>query len=194
MRLLNYFIEAYSSIWYGIIAAVVIVAALFFVIASMQGGNKRFTPLSYILGIALGAFLTFQCASMIGAIMFKSDCYDTAAIVDDFTPNSELRQDSKDIRKELRRMQNDNPFIENFIDIDEIDENLPDGAIGTAALSKVHTYLNWYIFRRILWSLLACGIGVLAILYTMERTPRGRTRKTPGYRSSRNRRHISDDF
>lgn len=194
MRILNSFIDAYSSIWYGIIVAIIVVALLFFGVGALQGGNKRFSPLSYVLGLALVAFLSFQFSFMIGAIMFKSDCSDISSIINDFVPNSELTLNTNDIRESLRELEKEAPFIKNFIDVDDIDKSLPDGAIGDAILSKVHTYLNWYIVRRIFWSLLACAIGGFGILYTMERTPQGRTRRTPGYRSSGNRRRSSDDF
>lgn len=193
MRILNHFIDAYSSAWYGIIAAVIVVAALFFVIAAMQGGNKRFSPLTYVLGAALAAFLSFQFTFMIGAILFKSDCSDITSIINDFVPNSTLTNGAGDLRSNLKQLAEEEPFIKNFIDVDAIDDSLPDGAIGDAILSKVHTYLNWYIVRRILWSLLACGIAGFLMYLSMERIPQGRTRQTPGYRSS-NRRRSSDDF
>ena len=193
MRILNSFINAYSSIWYGIIAAIIVVAALFFIIAAMQGDNKRFSPLTYVLGAALTAFLSFQFTFMIGAILFKSDCSDVTSIINDFVPNSTLTNGAGDLRSNLKRLTEEEPFIKNFIDVDAIDDSLPDGAIGDAILSKVHSYINWYIIRRLLWSLLACGVVVYLMLYTMERIPQGRTRRTPGYRSS-NRRRSSDDF
>lgn len=193
MRILNHFIDAYSSAWYGIIAAVLVVAALFFIIAAMQGGNKRFSPLTYVLGVVLAAFWAFQFTFMIGAIMFKSDCSDITSIINDFVPNSTLTNGAGDLRSNLKRLAEEEPFIKNFIDVDAIDDSLPDGAIGDAILSKVHTYLNWYIVRRVLWSLLACGIIGTLMYLSMERIPQGRTRRTPGYRSS-NRRRSSDDF
>ena len=169
MRILNHFIDAYSSAWYGIVAAVIIVAAIFFVIAAMQGGNKRFSPLTYVLGAALAAFLSFQFTFMIGAILFKSDCSDITSIINDFVPNSSLTNGAGDLRSNLKRLAEEEPFIKNFIDVDAIDDSLPDGAIGDAILSKVHTYLNWYIVRRILWSLLACGIIGTLMYLSMER-------------------------
>lgn len=193
MRILNNFIDAYSSIWYGIIAAILFVAAIFFIISALQGGNKRFSPLTYVLGVALTAFLSFQFTFMIGAIMFKSDCNDISSIINDFLPNSGLTNSANDIRSNLRQLAKEEPFINNFIDVNAIDESLPDGAFGDAILSKVHTYLNWYIVRRILWSLFACGLIGGLMMYTMERIPQGRTRRTPGYRSA-NCRRSNDDF
>ena len=169
MRILNHFIDAYSSIWYGILVAVIVVAALFFIIAAMQGGNKRFSPLTYILGIALTAFLSFQFTFMIGAIMFKSDCNDITSIINDFVPNSALTNGIGEIRSNLKQLAKEEPFIKNFIDVDAIDDSLPDGAIGDAILNKVHSYLNWYIVRRILWSLLACGIIGTLMFMSMEK-------------------------
>lgn len=169
MRILNSFIDAYSSIWYGILAAVIVVVGIFFIIAAIQGGNKRFSPLTYVLGAALAAFLSFQFTFLIGAIMFKSDCSDISSIINDFIPNSELINSAGDIRSDLRQLAKEEPFIKNFIDVDAIDENLPDGAIGDAILSKVHTYLNWYIVRRVLWSLFACGIIGTLMFISMER-------------------------
>jgi len=169
MRILNNFIDVYSSIWYGIIVAVIVVAALFFIIEAMQRGNKRFSPLTYVLGVALAAFLSFQFTFMIGAIMFKSDCNDITSIINDFIPNSSLTNGVGEIRSNLKQLAKEEPFIKNFIDVDAIDESLPDGAIGDAILSKVHSYLNWYIVRRILWSLLAIGIVGTLMYISMER-------------------------
>ena len=193
MSILNSFIDAYSCIWYGIIAAMVVVAALFYLIVVIQGGEKRFSPLSYILGVVLAAFLSYQFTFLIGAIMLKSDCNDVSSFINDFVPNKEIINNASDIRNNLRQLEKEEPFIKNFIDVDAIDESLPDGAIGDALLSKVHSYLNWYIVRRILWSLGAILLFGFLMLYTMERAPQGRTRRTPGYRSS-NRRRSSDDF
>ena len=167
MRILNHFIDAYSSIWYGILVAVIVVAALFFIIAAMQGGNKRFSPLTYILGVALTAFLSFQFTFMIGAIMFKSDCNDITSIINDFIPNSSLTNGIGEIRSNLKQLAKEEPFIKNFIDVDAIDDSLPDGAIGDAILSKVHSYLNWYIFRRIMWSLVAMIIASFLLRFTL---------------------------
>lgn len=169
MRILNSFIDAYSSIWYGILAAVIVVVGIFFIVAAIQGGNKRFSPLTYVLGAALTAFLSFQFTFLIGAIMFKSDCSDISSIINDFIPNSELMNSAGEIRSDLRQLAKEEPFIKNFIDVDAIDENLPDGAIGDAILSKIHTYLNWYIVRRVLWSLFACGIIGTLMFISMER-------------------------
>ncbi len=168
MRILNHFIDAYSSAWYGIVAAVIFVAALFFVIAAMQGGNKRFSPLTYVLGAALTAFLSFQFTFMIGAILFKSDCSDITSIINDFVPNSTLTNGAGDLRSNLKRLAEEEPFIKNFIDVDAIDDSLPDGAIGDAILSKVHTYLNWYIVRRVLWSIGAMIIAGFLLTFTLE--------------------------
>ncbi len=169
MRFLNSFVDAYSNMWYGIIAAIIFVAALFFVIAAIQGGNKRFSPLTYVLGVALTAFLSFQFTFMIGAIMFKIDCNDISSIINDFIPNSTLTNGVSEIRGNLKQLVEEEPFIRNFVDVAGIDASLPDGAFGDAILSKVHTYLNWYIVRRILWSLFACGVIGTLMYMSMER-------------------------
>lgn len=193
MRILNTFIDSYSSIWYGIIAAVIFVAAIFFIIAAMQGDNKRFSPLTYVLGIALTAFLSFQFTFLIGAIIFKSDCNDITSIINDFVPNSVLTNGVGEIRGNLKQLAEEEPFIKNFIDVEAIDDSLSDGAIGDAILSKVHSYLNWYIVRRILWSLLACGIIGTLMYISMERnrlhrSASGRRNASPGQGRRHSRR------
>lgn len=193
MRILNNFIDAYSSIWYGIIAAILFVAAIFFIISALQGGNKRFSPLTYVLGVALTAFLSFQFTFMIGAIMFKSDCNDISSIINDFLPNSGLTNGANDIHSNLRQLAKEEPFIKHFIDVDAIDESLPDGAFGDAILSKVHTYLNWYIVRRVLWSLFACGLLGTLMYMSMERnrlhrSASGRRNASPGQGRRHSRR------
>ena len=124
MRILNHFIDAYSSAWYGIVAAVIVVAALFFVIAAMQGGNKRFSPLTYVFGAALAVFLSFQLTFLIGAILFKSDCSDITSIINDFVPNSTLTNGVGDLRSNLKQLAKEEPFIKNFIDVDAFDDSL----------------------------------------------------------------------
>jgi len=193
MSLLNFLIEAYSSIWYGIFVAIIIVVLLFLIIAAGQDGKKCFSPLSYALGVALVGFLSFQCTFMIGAMMFKSDCTNITSFFNDLVPNRNLEENANDIRESLQELENEVPFIKNFIDVNEIDKSLPDGFVGDAILSKVHSYLNWYIARRILWSLLECFLAGFGIFYTMERNPHGRTLGTRRFSSS-SRRIFNDDF
>ena len=193
MRFLNSFVDAYSNMWYGIIAAIIFVAALFFVIAAIQGGNKRFSPLTYVLGVALTAFLSFQFTFMIGAIMFKIDCNDVSSIINDFIPNSAITNGVTEIRGNLKQLVEEEPFIRNFVDVADIDDSLPDGAFGDAILSKVHTYLNWYIVRRILWSLFACGVLGTLMYMSMERnrlhrSASGRRNASPGQGRRHSRR------
>jgi len=193
MRFLNSFVDAYSNMWYGIIAAIIFVAALFFVIAAIQGGNKRFSPLTYVLGVALTAFLSFQFTFMIGAIMFKIDCNDISSIINDFIPNSAITNGVTEIRGNLKQLVEEEPFIRNFVDVADIDDSLPDGAFGDAILSKVHTYLNWYIVRRILWSLFACGVLGTLMYMSMERnrlhrSASGRRNASPGQGRRHSRR------
>ena len=101
--------------------------------------------------------------------MFKSDCSDISSIINDIVSNSELTNSTGELRSDLKQLAKEEPFIRNFIDIDNIDESLPDGAIGYIILSKVHSYLNWYILRRVLWSLLASGIMGTLMFISMER-------------------------
>lgn len=125
MRILNSFIDAYSSAWYGIIVAIIVVALFLFGIVAMQGGYKRFSPLRYVLALALAAFLSFQFTFLIGAIMFKSDCSDISSIINDFVPNRELTVNTNNIRESLRELERDALFIKNFIDIDIMLPELP---------------------------------------------------------------------
>lgn len=97
MDILNRVIEGYSSLGYGLLAAVVVVAILYLVIAGLQGGRKRFTPISYAAGIITGAFLTFQFMYLIGAINLKSDCKDAVSIMEYLPVVSDLMEVTGDL-------------------------------------------------------------------------------------------------
>ena len=90
MSILNQVIEGYSHVGYGILAAIIAMALLFLIIAGVQGGNKQFTPFSYIAGIVTGAFLTYQFMYLIGAISLKSDCSNAVSFVENIPFVNEL--------------------------------------------------------------------------------------------------------
>ncbi len=161
MEILNTFIEQASNIWWGIIAAIVVVVSLYFIIYALFSGSKQFSPLSYVVAIPLLPMLAFQFYLLIGAASVKHKCSEIAAWVDVTVPRQSLDGtfSQEDIRAAFCQLTATFPIAAMFLDADVIaDSNKT--SLGQALTRKVNTYLIWFMVRRVAWSL---GFIVLAV-------------------------------
>ena len=171
-------IEAYSNMWWGILAALLIVAATFVIIAVVYEGKKRFTPINWIIGVALLVFLSFEMTYLIGAIRFKMDCKETAELLNDILPTTSLAEQSGEISESIRNLGEEIPLVKDILDADAIGDKLARGITGDALLENVNSKLNGYIAKKTIWSLVGIAVTVILVIMTMENS---RLRRT-GYR------------
>lgn len=121
------FIDTMANIEYGILIAIVIVAILLFVIASINSKNKL-NILSYIIAAALLMPLTFQMSRLIGVCHIS----DTASAINDIVGAV-------------------SPTLSKYV-----------------SSATCHD-IGWFIFRRILWSVVFIGIAGFCIYMTMDK-------------------------
>lgn len=70
MIFFSLFSTAFSSVFYGIVVTVTVMALLYFALKSVSKGIVR-TPVFYVTGIVLAVLLAIQQALLIGAIEAK---------------------------------------------------------------------------------------------------------------------------
>lgn len=191
MSFINSMIDAYSNFWWGIMASLLVVAIIFVIIAVLQDGKKKFSPLSWLVGGILAIFLTFQLTYLIGAIQFKMDCKETAEMLNDLLPRKTLASESENIRESLHNLSEEFPIIEFLFDADFVGDNLTKGITGDAIFETINSKINGYITRKVIWSVLACGVAITLIFLSMERIRQRRTALNRRSASSSEGRRLS---
>ena len=191
MSFINSMIDAYSNFWWGILASLLVVALIFVIIAVLQDGKKKFSPFSWLVGGILAIFLTFQLTFLIGAIQFKMDCKETAEMLNDWLPRKTLASESENIRESLRDLGEEFPIIELLFDADFVGDNLAKGITGDAIFETINSKINGYITRKVIRSVLACGVAITLIFLSMERIRQRRTALNSRSASSGEGRRLS---
>jgi len=162
MGILRTFIEQASNLWWGIIAAVVIVAIIYFTLYMLMGGSKSFSPFGFVLAIPLLVLLSIQFFLLFGSISLKHTCTEISAWIDAFVP--EFSEDGaysrEDVNAAISHVVAAFPVSAKLIDAELVAQE-EDMSLGETLTHKVHSYLNWFIVRRVLWSL---GFIVLTVL------------------------------
>lgn len=161
MEILNTFIEQASNVWWGIVAAIVFIATLYFILYALLSDSRQFSPLSYVIAVPLLPLLAFQFYLLIGSIGVKHKCSEIAVWVDAFVPEQSADNgfSREDINMVIHELTATFPPAAMFLDADVIaDSNKT--SLGQALTRKVNTYLIWFMVRRVAWSL---GFIVLAV-------------------------------
>ncbi len=171
MNVLNTFIEQASNIWWGILAAIAITAILYLVIYTLFEGSKSFSPLSFVFAIPLLVLLSIQFYLLFGSISLKHTCNEVATWIDVFVPehsdNTNISQE--DINEAVRQLVTTVPLASSFVDADDISLD-NDNTLGEALTNKVQTYLNWYIVRRVAWSMGFIVLATIVIIIIQPKT------------------------
>lgn len=183
MSILGTFIEQASNIWWGIAAAVFVVAILYAIIYFLFNGEKKFSPLSYLVAVPLLPLLTVQFFLLFGSVSLKHTCTDVAGWIDAFVP--ETSADGPVSREQINEIATQAaavfPIATKLIDVELLTQE--NGmTLGEALTHKVHTYLNWYIVRRTAWSIGFVVIAIVGIVMLMEKGYNARRRETAARR------------
>lgn len=153
-----------SNIWYGIGIGVIVVALLYGIIAFMNN-NKKFTILSFAIGLVLLPFLSFQMSRLCGAIETRCTLDETIEIASSVKETiSEVTGLSAQDSEDALSLASD--FIPGVSGL--VDAGTGLSKLSGVMLDKAYSYLNWYIVRRVLWSLGFIIIATLGICFTFE--------------------------
>lgn len=185
--LFNILTYSMGSLLLGIILTIAGIG-LMFVFVKLWWKVDTFTPMSFICGFILFFFLAFQSVLFCGAVTIKSYCDDIEIainqIVDKIPLNNRFSQEDSQLI--LNQISETWPLVGYYVNMADFEGHTP-ATIAKAMADELRSVMNWFILRRIGWSLLFVFIGAVAIIKSISgRYQSGRslsTRRTYGRRS-----------
>lgn len=155
------FSTAFMCIFYGVLITAILMAIVYFVLRQVKRGTVSTVPF-FLVGIVLFVLLTFQQTLMVGAIKAKGYVNDVAVYIEQITDEKDKLVERTSQEFDTEKIKEQFPEFSLFVDVDKIGEKLSD-VDATVAEMKENTLssLNYYILRRVLWSL---GLLIVAIV------------------------------
>ena len=189
MTFLSLLDTAFSSILNGIVVTAAIMATLYFILKSFSRNMVR-TPVFYITGIVIAILLIVQISLMIGAIQAK-DAADSAEIyLSQLLENRSGTVGANDSQQILESVTNRFPIIGVYIGIaDFTGHNVSD--LAESMHESMISFLNAYIWHRVLWSIAIIVVGCLIVMMYDKRNS---TKVQPKHKATMASRKNYDDF
>lgn len=157
-----------GSMFVGVLLTLIGVALMFFLVGSWKK-NSTFTPLSLIAGAVLFVMLAFQSVLMCGAITIKSYGDDVEVYINNLVAGvpEQTAFTQQDSQRILENIVDEYPLVGYFIGGADFRGHTPLD-IAEAMVDELQSWANWYILRRVLWSLLFIVLGTTAVIWTMD--------------------------
>lgn len=188
-------IVAYSigNLFLGILLTVVGVILLFVLIQSWYR-NSTFTPVSYIVGGILFLFLSFQSILLCGAVTIKSYSEDVECAINSWVAEvpSDIPFNQEDSQHVLEQITEEWPLVGYFVGGADFTRHTS-VTIAQAMAEELRSFMNYFILRRVGWSLLFIVCGVVIVIKSMERVSRRRYSSTRSMATGSSRRRRYDD-
>ena len=188
-------IVAYSigNLFLGILLTVVGVILLFVLIQSWYR-NSTFTPVSYIVGGILFLFLSFQSILLCGAVTIKSYSEDVEGAINSWVAEvpSDIPFNQEDSQHVLEQITEEWPLVGYFVGGADFTGHTS-VTIAQAMAEELRSFMNYFILRRVGWSLLFIVCGVVIVIKSMERVSRRRYSSTRSMATGSSRRRRYDD-
>jgi len=167
MEIFSILFHSIGSLVYGVLLTAVGMALLFLLIKSWRK-DAEFAPVSYIVGAVLFVFLAFQSVLLCGAITVKNSSHEISAyinrMVDDIPEYVEFS--TSDSQQILDMVREEYPIVSHYFDWADF-EGHNSSEIADAMVEVFNKNMNWYILRRIGWSLFFVMIGAMFVIKTM---------------------------
>ena len=178
---------SFSSMIWGILIAVACMALFVFLIKGWYK-DATFSPVSYLVGIILFLFLSFQCVLIAGSlkIISMTDEYEQqiVALVDAYSPNDEVSMDeASDV---VDAIIDEFPILEYYIGGGEF-AGYTASELPHVMVKELRSFMWWYIFRRILWCLGFVIVGAVSVIKSLSKNYIGVRRQ----RAQTERRRVS---
>ena len=160
---------AFSSIFYGLIATIAIIAIIYFALKAFNPGIVQ-TPVFYVTGALLVVLLFIQTSLMFGAMQAK-DTADTAQqYISGLIENYQGIANAEESRQAIDAIADEFPIIGNFVDLTVFyGQSIAD--LPTSIHATVTNYLNSYIWHRIWWMLgIILTACIVVSLYAQSNT------------------------
>lgn len=165
LEILSYSI---GYVFWGAFLTFLGVFLMFFLIKAWRK-NYQFTLISFIVGVILFFFLSFQSILLCGALSIKSysDEFESTinSLVSQLPSTTQFTQD--DSQQVLDYLTSDRPLVGYFVNWADFSGHTPQ-TLATAMVDELNSTMNYYILRRVLWSLFFVVTSVILILKTMD--------------------------
>lgn len=173
----------FGSVFGGLITALVISGILLCI--SFRNSNGAVSPLALIGAFILFCLLFFQMTSMYCAINYKGLALKFITAL-----NLQIGDqiDGQELKEKVSELVTQNPILLFFIDyadLEDFDWSRPIHSLRDV----VSREFNWYIFRRILWSLL-----FIVLFGGMMFLPSQGSKRSSRRRSKRRRTHSRSSY
>lgn len=179
-----------GSLFIGVLLTLVGVILMFVLIRGWWR-NCRFTPVSYVVGVALFFFLAFQSVLICGAITIKSYADDVEDRINTIIESVEAEHyfSKEETQQLLEQITGEYPLVGYYVGGANFTNHTPQ-TLAKAMADELHSFMNRYIMRRVLWSLLFITVGAIVVIKTISReyatARRGRRDSSPHRNVRRN--------
>lgn len=166
-----------NLIW-GVLLTVLGIALMFFIIKSWRN-DAQFSPSSYIVGLVLFFFLAFQSILMCGAITIKSGADEIRSYINRMVEDipEGIPFSTSNSQQILDNICDEYPIVGEYVDWADF-EGHDSSDIADAMVEELNSFLNWYILRRVGWSILFVVMGAVSVIKTMDKFG-GTIKRTP---------------
>lgn len=143
---------------------------LMFVLIRSWWRDSTFTPMSFVVGGILFFFLAFQAVLLCGAVTIKSYCDDVEMAIDGMVANvpDDILFSTEDSQQILDRISEEWPLVGYYVNMADF-QGHTSATIGSAMADELRSYMNWFILRRVCWSLAFVVVGAIIVIKTITR-------------------------
>lgn len=165
---MNIFYHSLGSMLVGVVLTIIGII-LMYVLIRLWWCNSTFSIASIVVGIILFFFLSFQSILLCGAITIKSYCDDVEFYVNKLVQNIPSTQafSTEDSLVILDHISEEWPLVGYYVNMADFQGHTSD-TIAEAMSDELRSYMNWFIFRRICWSLLFVVVGAVIVIKTIS--------------------------
>lgn len=178
-----------GSLFWGILIGIICLI-LFFLLVKGWYKSATFSPATYIVGAILGVLLIIQCVLICGActIISATDDYEPllTQIVTNVAEFSDEVVTPEESQVIIDQLINSSPLVASYIGGGEFSGYTAQELPG-AMCDELRSYMRWYIFRRIMWSLGFVIVATVIVIKTLKPAENTRTNRTPRTISSTHR-------
>lgn len=189
--LVNILMYSIGSLLLGVFLTIIGIVLMFVLIRSWWR-NSTFTPMNFVVGGILFFFLAYQAVLICGAVTIKSYCDDVEMAINGMVANipDDVPFSTEDSQVILDQISEEWPLVGYYVNMADFHGHTS-ATIGSAMADELRNYMNWFILRRVCWSLAFVVIGAIIVIKTItvhnnqlrrnsgrtsERTPLHRTR------------------
>lgn len=164
---------------------------LMFVLIRSWWRDSTFTPMSFVVGGILFFFLAFQAVLLCGAVTIKSYCDDVETAINGLVANvpDDIPFSTEDSQQILDCISEEWPLVGYYVNMADF-QGHTSATIGSAMADELRSYMNWFILRRVCWSLAFVVVGAIIVIKTITRRT-NQLRRSSGRLTDRTSSHRS---